>query len=143
VPEPTRRQALDRLVRCWAGMLSAGLAVLEGCVPAATGRRPAPGVKVGTLDQLPSGAARRVVVRDEPVIVLNHEGTIRAFSGLCTHEACELGWNASQQLIRCPCHGSAFDPGGAVTKGPATDPLPELEVAVDRKGVYVGELKRR
>jgi Rieske Fe-S protein len=80
------------------------------------------------------------MVSGEPVIVLNDGGTIRAFSGVCTHEACELGWNPDQQLIRCPCHGSAFDVRGRVAHGPAVEPLPAFATAVAGNRVYVGEV---
>jgi Rieske Fe-S protein len=39
----------------------------------------------------------------------------------CTHKSCPLQAEASG--FECDCHGSTFDMHGAVTKGPAKEPL--------------------
>ena len=115
----TRRAAVDVLLRCSSAALVLGLSPLVGCAD------DDPSLIVD-LDRVPAGSALMATFRDKPVMVLNVGGSVRAFSGLCTHEGCELGWNPRQQLIRCPCHGSAFDTAGQVTRGPAKDPLPEF-----------------
>ncbi len=111
------------------------MAPLVGCV-----RQSAPSpsdlTPLAKLADLPEGGALRVKLGDEPVLVVNHGGTVRALSGLCTHEGCELGWNQEQQLIRCPCHGSAFDPNGRAVKGPAVDPLPPIPIEIRNGTVF-------
>ena len=42
-------------------------------------------------------------------------------SGLCTHLTCAV--QPLPGLLHCPCHGSQFTLEGAVTHGPAIDPL--------------------
>lgn len=65
---------------------------------------------------------------------------IAAFSAVCTHDGCTVGWDAEQEQISCPCHGSRFDPSdGSVVNGPARDPLGEVPVTVDEAG---GVLRR-
>jgi Rieske Fe-S protein len=123
------------MARWWAGVAAAG--PLGGCAVGLFGGGAKGEVRVATLDQVPAGAVLRSVVEDQPVLVVNVGGRIRVLSGLCTHEACELGWNAGQRLIRCPCHGSAFDVDGRVRLGPAEAPLPELPSRVGGGGVYV------
>ncbi|HVY15972.1 MAG TPA: Rieske (2Fe-2S) protein [Rhodopila sp.] len=55
-----------------------------------------------------------------------------AFSAICTHAGCLVSnWIALTHHLRCPCHGSEYDPanGGVVVAGPAPQPLPSLPVA--------------
>jgi len=81
-------------------------------------------VHVATIDKVPPGGAYRTkLAGEEPIIVVNVNGEVRAFEAVCTHEGCPLGWNPTQHLIRCPCHGSAFDTRGEVVNGPAILPL--------------------
>ena len=51
------------------------------------------------------------------------DGRLRAVSAVCTHTDCIVEWNDAEASWDCPCHGSRFDPEGAVLDGPATDPL--------------------
>jgi nitrite reductase/ring-hydroxylating ferredoxin subunit len=63
---------------------------------------------------------------------------VRGFSSICTHEGCTLAGVAGG-TINCPCHGSRFSAAtGAVVNGPATRPLPVIEVAVRGADVYRG-----
>jgi Rieske Fe-S protein len=126
--EPTRREAIRRLV-----VLSAGLGALQGCGLLGIGGA----TEVAPVERIPDGTALRTTVEDQAVILVNAGGRIRAFSGICTHESCELGWNPRQQLIRCPCHGSGFTTDGQVKLGPATRPLPEYPVSVRNGKVFI------
>ena len=126
--EPSRREAIRRLVA-----LSAGLGALPACGVLGIGGA----TEVAPVDRIPEGSALRTTVKDQPIILVNTGGKIRAFSGLCTHESCELGWNQRQQLIRCPCHGSGFTPDGKVERGPAARPLPEFPTSIRDGKVFV------
>jgi rieske iron-sulfur protein len=56
---------------------------------------------------------------------------ILALSAICPHAACLVSqWIRSTRHLRCPCHGSEFDPAraGIVTAGPSPFPLPSLPV---------------
>jgi cytochrome b6-f complex iron-sulfur subunit len=85
---------------------------------------------IATLDQVPPGGAYRTKLGDEPIILVDAGSEIRAFVAECTHEGCPLGWNPNQHLIRCPCHGSAFDLTGMPVNGPATKSLAGYQVLV-------------
>lgn len=124
-----------RLSVWWSG---AANAALTGCATA-LGRLGGPRrTAVGKLDTLPPGGGLRASLGgDESVIVVNVAGTVRAFRAVCTHEGCPLGWNAQQHLIRCPCHGGAYDTSGHVVSGPPPAPLTELKAAVDRGTIYI------
>lgn len=72
-----------------------------------------------------------VVVASAGVVVTQPaDGEIKGFSSTCTHQGCQVG-SVEGGTINCPCHGSRFSvENGAVEQGPATQPLPEVEVEV-------------
>ena len=114
------------------------MAVLAGCANVLGRRGSHLGTAVATLDKLPPGSGLRASLGgDESTIVVNVDGTVRAFRAVCTHEGCPLGWNAQQHLIRCPCHGGAYDTGGRVVSGPPPAPLTELRAVLDHGTIYV------
>jgi menaquinol-cytochrome c reductase iron-sulfur subunit len=50
-----------------------------------------------------------------------------AFSAVCPHLGCAIGWDATGKTFLCPCHDSRFEIGGDRLTGPAErglDPLP-------------------
>lgn len=51
-------------------------------------------------------------------------------SAVCTHLGCIVNWDEAAQEFACPCHGSRFDNAGAVTNGPARQPLERKMVVV-------------
>ena len=111
---------------------------LVGCASALDRFRHHPGKAVGSLDKLPPGGGLRASLGgDDAAVIVNVDGTVRAFRAVCTHEGCPLGWNAQQHLIRCPCHGGAYDTNGHVVSGPPPAPLTELRTVVERGTIYV------
>jgi Rieske Fe-S protein len=66
----------------------------------------------------------------DAVLVHLENGDFVAYSAVCTHQACTVGYQRGQ--LACPCHGSVFDPanGAQVVTGPAETPLPEIPVEV-------------
>ena len=62
------------------------------------------------------------------IIVINEDGTnFAAFSAKCTHKGATVKYDAASGQVRCPSHGSQFDgKTGAVTHGPASEPLPSF-----------------
>lgn len=60
-----------------------------------------------------------------------------AYSKVCTHAGCPVGlYEAQTNRLFCPCHQSVFDVlrGAEPVGGPATRPLPQLPISVDRDG---------
>ena len=72
----------------------------------------------------------------QAVLVHLDGGDFVAYSAICTHRQCTVGY--SDGNLACPCHGSVFDPanGAAVMNGPATEPLPEIPVEVRNGEVF-------
>jgi Rieske Fe-S protein len=134
----TRRRALGTIARLpvWAGAIGSG--VLAACSSALARLGRGPGIEVGTVDRLPPGSGLRASLGgDDSAVVVNVGGSVRAFRAVCTHEGCPLGWNAQQHLIRCPCHGGAYDTSGHVVSGPPPAPLTELRAVVEHGVIYV------
>jgi glycine/D-amino acid oxidase-like deaminating enzyme/nitrite reductase/ring-hydroxylating ferredoxin subunit len=77
-----------------------------------------------TLEALAPGEAA-VIAREGKRIAAfrDMEGRIHAFSAICTHMGCVLGWNRTDRTWDCPCHGSRFGIDGEVIHGPAVTPL--------------------
>lgn len=109
----------------------------------ATGETPAGGTAAGRelvrLSDVPVGGA--VVTEDasgKPVVVGRPaEEEVVAFSAVCTHRGCTVA--AEDRILRCPCHGSTFDPAtGENTGGPAPRPLTEVAVRVEGESVVEG-----
>jgi len=96
-----------------------------------------PGVLVGNLEQLAPGSARVASYKGLPLIVINDGGQLRAVSGICTHENCEVEWRAELGIIQCPCHDGRFDTRGKVLSGPPPAPLLQFGVVVEGEQVYI------
>ena len=56
-------------------------------------------------------------------------------SAVCTHLGCTV--NLAGKGFHCPCHGSVFNPNGAVVSGPAPAPLAWFELTLSRDGHLV------
>jgi len=133
----SRRAALSRLAGGPAAIVALGGAALAAVASLVRRPRRPPGVPITPLAKVPPGSAYRTLYGENPIIVLNVGGEIRAFDAACTHEHCPLGWNAEQRLIRCPCHGGAYDVSGKVVDGPPPAPLRRLEAAVGDGMIFV------
>lgn len=99
---------------------------------------------VGSADQFHAGAPPRRVDVVAPLVqdawsaahdvVLGaawvrrtQDDKLEAFSAVCPHLGCAVGWDAGAGNYLCPCHDSRFDVTGKRLTGPAErglDPLP-------------------
>ena len=96
-----------------------------------------PGILVASLDQLRPGSAQTASYKGLPVIVINESGKLRAVSGICTHENCEVEWRGELGIIQCPCHDGRFDTRGKVLSGPPPAPLLEFKTVIEGDRVYI------
>jgi Rieske Fe-S protein len=79
------------------------------------------------LSDVPEGGG---VITSGVVITRTSGDDVHAYSSRCTHQGCEVN-KVSSGKIYCPCHGSTFDANtGAVIQGPASSPLPPVQVTV-------------
>lgn len=68
-----------------------------------------------------------LLIGSQHTAVINAGGTIRAFTSVCTHQACDVNRFENNKLM-CPCHGSEFNTSGEAVTGPATGALAEFQV---------------
>ncbi|AEB95115.1 MULTISPECIES: cytochrome b/b6 domain-containing protein [Metallosphaera] len=69
------------------------------------------------------------------ILVKLSNGQLKAYSAVCTHQGCTVGYVPGQQIFLCPCHGAEFAASnGDVLRGPATLPLPQYPISVDSSG---------
>lgn len=80
--------------------------------------------------EIPEGGGK--IFKDEKVVVTQPAaGEYKAYSAVCQHQGC-LVTSVGGGSINCDCHGSKYDiKDGSVTKGPATEGLPEVNVSVE------------
>ena len=94
-------------------------------------------VSAGKADEFTDWQSKMVAIAGQPVIVIRTPQGFRAFSAICTHLGCIVGWDAGRRQIECPCHAGVFDINGRVVSGPPPRPLAELDVAVVNGEVLV------
>ena len=93
-----------------------------------SGAAAAPAALASTSD-VPVGGGK--ILTDKKIVLTQPKaGEFHGFSAVCTHAGCTVG-SVSGGTIDCPCHGSRFSiTDGAVVNGPATSPLPPVNVKV-------------
>lgn len=133
----TRRDYLRMLVTISGGLLAGTAAVAFGVF-----RRRDQDVATAVLvarSLQPGGSARFDFPTDEdPAIAVRlPDGTLVAYSSVCTHLSCTVLWNLDEERLDCPCHNGTFDPfDGRVLTGPPPRPLPRIELVERSDGIY-------
>jgi thiosulfate dehydrogenase [quinone] large subunit len=100
------------------------------------------GTYVGQANQVPLGGAASFTdpIHHVPAVMVHPSAEqYRAFSAICPHAGCTVGFDKALDVFVCPCHGSQFDAKtGAVLQGPAPTGLSELSVKLGPGGrLYV------
>ena len=127
---PTRRALL---------VGAGGVAVLAGCAtygstppdaPAAAPQTGGGATVVARTGDIPVGGGR--ILADQRIVLTQpQQGTIKAFSAVCTHQGCTVA-EVRGGTINCPCHGSRFRVAdGSVAGGPAPAPLAAVPLKID------------
>lgn len=92
------------------------------------------GKPLAETSQIPEGGGK--IIKAEKVVVTQPSaGEFKAFSATCTHRGCTVD-TVEEGLIKCPCHGSQFSAEtGEVEGGPATEPLPTVDISVNGSSI--------
>ena len=128
-----------------AALWTAGIALMTGLLGAL--RLPVPVLRKGQRaprlayltpsNQFPTGGVMPHKFKGAEVTwfpeyrlwIFSDAGELYAISAICTHLGCTVGAQEGGGFF-CPCHGSRFDPTGAVVAGPAPRRLVNLELFV-------------
>lgn len=106
-------------------------AVLAGVMPElARGKPLALGLDKAEQLRKTGGSVILKIKEREILFIRESKDVIRALDPTCTHKKCTVEYNAEQELIVCPCHGSTYNTEGKVLKGPAKEPLTAFEATL-------------
>lgn len=99
---------------------------------------PSGAVKLGPGSRLPSGQAATYTDPSDgspDILIRDSEGNLKAFSAVCTHAGCTVGYEAG--TIICPCHGGEYSAEtGEVIAGPPPAPLAPKQVVEAGGQIY-------
>lgn len=85
---------------------------------------------VGSVDELPEGGHTVARAGEVEVLLVRHEGRVRAMANRCSHAGWPLAPGKFENgCVTCPMHGSTFAlADGRVVKAPAASPQPMFQV---------------
>jgi len=96
------------------------------------------GTEIGLASAIPIGGVLAFTCQAQGIpayCVHKSAGDFVAFSAICTHAGCTVGFDQSATRFVCPCHGSIYNAStGAVISGPAPLPLPSIGVQLSASG---------
>lgn len=83
--------------------------------------------------------------KDSAWVLKANDGTVVAFSPLCTHLGCAYRWqsgagHSQDGTFVCPCHGSTFSRNGDVITGPANRPLDRFQTKREGTRLWLGSI---
>ncbi len=91
---------------------------------------------IAKVSEIPVGSGK-IFEAEKVVITQPTEGDFKAFSAVCTHQACLVS-RMEAKGIRCTCHMSLFSvEDGSVLEDPAPKPLTELTATVEGDEISV------
>ena len=120
----------------------------KGKTPAETIKLSGPAgefVAVADEKDLEDGQTLRVEVNGVVMAVAKVDGQVYAFQEFCTHRFGPLSEGKLEGTeVKCPWHGSCFDMRtGAVTQGPAKEPIRAFNVIVKDGKVFIEAIDER
>jgi thiosulfate dehydrogenase [quinone] large subunit len=93
------------------------------------------GTPIAQLSNVPVGGAIGFQAPNgtPAALVRLTQDEVVAYSRVCTHAGCLVGYDSSQRILYCPCHGAEYDPAhhAEVIGGPAPRPLEQIPVKID------------
>jgi menaquinol-cytochrome c reductase iron-sulfur subunit len=112
-------------------------------------------VDAGSIDKFPVGVPQSAPVlrvridgwklrteKDTVWVIKQSDGSVKAFSPVCTHLGCAYHWDQTKSHFVCPCHGSEFALSGEVLAGPAPRPLDQFVTKLEGDRLWLGQLEQ-
>ncbi len=110
----------------------------QGGSGASNGSLPSGAVKLGSSNRLPTGQAAEYQDPSDgspDILVRSSDGSLRAFSAICTHAGCTVTYQGGE--IICPCHGGVYSAQtGDVVAGPPPAGLAPKKVLEQGGQIY-------
>jgi nitrite reductase/ring-hydroxylating ferredoxin subunit len=96
-------------------------------------------MKAAHVDEVPPGKMKTVNINDQPIVLANVDGTIYAFSGICSHADGPLGrGKLLGNVVECPFHAGQFEvSSGRAVMPPATDDVPTYAARIEGDDIWV------
>lgn len=135
----TRRKLTEILIGLVALFFASGAvaAILKYLWPQGGAKGESTETKIASVDEVPTGTARKFMFNGKASVLLHMPAGFRAFGAVCTHLGCIAYWKPDENIVFCPCHLGKFDPNtGAVISGPPPSPLPVIDIVVKEGAVY-------
>jgi nitrite reductase/ring-hydroxylating ferredoxin subunit len=134
------RRDFGRFLVLISGAFVAGQAWIAAGHLVRRNRPPPPRARVGSLRDLPIGAATTFdypTARDRCLLVRTGERAVVAYSQSCTHLSCAVVPRVREGVLHCPCHEGYFDLyTGRNIAGPPPRPLPRIAIEIDGDDLY-------
>ena len=135
---PRRRDVLGMALGGTAAAFAAAVVYPLGRYLEPPSRPPSGPTTVGKVEDFAAGSSKTVLVEEQPVLVIRTaDGEFRAFSALCTHLQCIVGYSPERNRIECPCHQGVYSVDGQNLSGPPPRPLDEYVVSISDGAVIV------
>ena len=102
---------------------------------------PETGTAIAKEADFPIGSTKEFVAADgSPAVLFRTKSGVFAYSRVCTHQGCSVSYEATSNVLICPCHNARFDPtkDGAAISGPTKIALPKIRVAI--KGINIVQI---
>jgi len=102
-------------------------------------RGPDDSTPAATTDELVEGELKRVLIEEQPVLLVKLNGTIHAVGAVCSHYGAPLNeGTVVQNTIECPWHLSRFAlEDGRVVQGPACAAVPVYDCRIVNTQVQI------
>jgi len=125
-PGPPRRRFVEILLG--GGLLATFVSflypVLRFLVPPAVPDLGGDEVVAGKTGEVKPNSGKIFRFGSRPgLLIMNSDGTYRAFSATCTHLGCTVQYREDLREIWCACHNGIYDLSGRNMSGPPPRPL--------------------
>lgn len=121
-------------------LLMAGANFMVAGVPHLVRATAYPQARLGLMSEIPVGGSRlfNYPTADDPCIVVRKDdGTLAAYSQVCTHLSCAVIHSEKENALFCPCHNGYFTINeGRPYAGPPTRPLPRIKLEQHGEEIY-------
>jgi len=135
---PPRRDFLGIAIGGTAAAFAAAVVYPLGRFIEPSSRPPSGPTTIGRVEDFAPGTSKTVLVQDRPLLVIRTaDGEFRAFSALCTHLQCVVGYSPERNRIECPCHQGVYSIDGQNLSGPPPRPLDEYAITINDGAVIV------